>query len=192
MRSGSNGWSRREPPVAGRRDDEAASALLKEALDLWRGEAVADIRQASFAQSVARRLADQRLLALESRIQALIAALPVICPSFGVSSGLRPRCGTGWFAQRRGAGGCRWPEPGRRPACAPGVGTASADLADAAAIVTAARYGSDEPGERCAYAPRSPVRCRSQWARLMCLSASTCQRESRPGHRMDLGRAGGV
>lgn len=55
--------------AAGRREDEAASALLKDALDLWRGEAVADIHQAPFARGVARGLADQRLLALEKRIQ---------------------------------------------------------------------------------------------------------------------------
>ena len=44
--------------------------LLREALDLWRGPALAEFRQEPFAESAARRLAELRLYALEERIDA--------------------------------------------------------------------------------------------------------------------------
>jgi YVTN family beta-propeller protein len=56
--------------AAGRGDDEQASALLRAALALWRGEALADIADMPFAQTAARRLNDQYLLAVERRITA--------------------------------------------------------------------------------------------------------------------------
>jgi YVTN family beta-propeller protein len=56
--------------AADRGDDGEASALLWAALDLWRGEALADIREAPFAPDAARRLADRRLLALDRRIES--------------------------------------------------------------------------------------------------------------------------
>src|SRR6266545_947965 len=55
--------------AAGRGDDEKASAVLRGALGLWRGDALADVCEAPFARSAARRLADRRLLALERRIE---------------------------------------------------------------------------------------------------------------------------
>jgi len=56
--------------AAGRGDDDQASALLREALELWRGEALADIADMPFAQTAARRLNDQYLLAVERCITA--------------------------------------------------------------------------------------------------------------------------
>jgi YVTN family beta-propeller protein len=55
--------------AAGRGDDSKASAVLRGALGLWRGDALADVCEAPFAQAAARRLADRRLLALERRIE---------------------------------------------------------------------------------------------------------------------------
>ena len=56
--------------AAGRGEHEEASALLDAALALWRGEALADVADVPFAGAAARRLADQRLLALERRIDS--------------------------------------------------------------------------------------------------------------------------
>jgi WD40 repeat protein/DNA-binding SARP family transcriptional activator/energy-coupling factor transporter ATP-binding protein EcfA2 len=53
---------------------EQASALLREALQLWRGPALADVAFAPFAQAEIRRLEEQQLAALESRIEAELAA----------------------------------------------------------------------------------------------------------------------
>ncbi|HEX9356336.1 MAG TPA: AfsR/SARP family transcriptional regulator, partial [Streptosporangiaceae bacterium] len=55
--------------AAGRGDDNQASAVLRGALGLWRGDALADVCEAPFARGAARRLADRRLLALERRIE---------------------------------------------------------------------------------------------------------------------------
>jgi len=44
--------------------------LLREALSLWRGPALAEFRDEPFAEAAARRLAELRLLALEERIDA--------------------------------------------------------------------------------------------------------------------------
>jgi YVTN family beta-propeller protein len=56
--------------AAGRDDHAQASSLLCAALALWRGEALAGLADAPFAQSAARRLTDQHLLALERRIDS--------------------------------------------------------------------------------------------------------------------------
>jgi len=55
--------------AAGRGDDNKASAVLRGALGLWRGDALADVCEAPFARGAARQLADRRLLALERRIE---------------------------------------------------------------------------------------------------------------------------
>jgi predicted ATPase/DNA-binding SARP family transcriptional activator len=56
-------------------DDPArASRLLTEALDLWRGPPLADVAFEEFAQADIRRLKEQRLVALETRIEADLAA----------------------------------------------------------------------------------------------------------------------
>jgi ABC-type transport system substrate-binding protein/DNA-binding SARP family transcriptional activator len=61
-----------ESLVARARDAEPATAtgLLSEALELWRGPALADLRYEPFAIDAARRLEEQRLEALEIRIDA--------------------------------------------------------------------------------------------------------------------------
>src|SRR5262249_47552852 len=51
-------------------DPEHASRLLRNALELWRGEALAEFAGEPFAQIEAGRLDDLRLAALEERIQA--------------------------------------------------------------------------------------------------------------------------
>jgi YVTN family beta-propeller protein len=56
--------------AADRGDDAEASALLRAALDLWRGEALADLSEVPFARDAARRLTDRRLLAMERRIES--------------------------------------------------------------------------------------------------------------------------
>ncbi|NYI89043.1 putative ATPase [Amycolatopsis endophytica] len=57
--------------VAGRCGE--AAALLTEALALWRGDALADVRDAPFAQAPATRLEDLRFAALEDRFDAELA-----------------------------------------------------------------------------------------------------------------------
>jgi YVTN family beta-propeller protein len=51
-------------------DPSQASALLGEALDLWRGRALADLENEPFAASESQRLEERRLLAVEARIEA--------------------------------------------------------------------------------------------------------------------------
>lgn len=51
-------------------DPEAATAILREALDLWRGPPLADFAYESFAQVEIARLQELRLTALEARIEA--------------------------------------------------------------------------------------------------------------------------
>jgi DNA-binding SARP family transcriptional activator len=46
------------------------AVLLREALDLWRGPALAEFREEPFAEAAARRLAELRLYAVEERIDA--------------------------------------------------------------------------------------------------------------------------
>ena len=52
---------------------ERAATLLREALGLWRGPALADLAHESFAQAEIRRLEELRLAALERRIEAELA-----------------------------------------------------------------------------------------------------------------------
>jgi DNA-binding SARP family transcriptional activator len=54
-------------------DPAAARSLLVEALDLWRGDALADVAYVEFAQSEIRRLEELRLAALEDRLEADLA-----------------------------------------------------------------------------------------------------------------------
>ncbi len=54
-------------------DAAGAAKRLREALDLWRGEALADFAYESFARSEASRLEELRLGALEDRIDAELA-----------------------------------------------------------------------------------------------------------------------
>jgi DNA-binding SARP family transcriptional activator len=51
-----------------------AGAVLREALSLWRGPALEDVAYEPFAQSEIARLEEQRLAALETRVQADLAA----------------------------------------------------------------------------------------------------------------------
>jgi DNA-binding SARP family transcriptional activator len=54
----------------GTREPTRRAALLREALALWRGPALAEFRDEPFADAAARRLAELRLYALEERIEA--------------------------------------------------------------------------------------------------------------------------
>ena len=57
-----------------------AEARLRQALALWRGEAYADVGEVAFAPIEARRLAELRLAAIESRVEAELAAAAPIAP----------------------------------------------------------------------------------------------------------------
>ena len=54
-------------------DAEGAATLLRRALDLWRGDALADVADAPFAIAAATRLEELRLAAVEDRIEADLA-----------------------------------------------------------------------------------------------------------------------
>jgi len=73
--------------AAGRGDHKEASALLRAALALWRGQALADVADAPFARAAARRLADQHLLALSLTL-AMISHRP---RAAGSARSRRPR-----------------------------------------------------------------------------------------------------
>jgi DNA-binding SARP family transcriptional activator/streptogramin lyase len=55
-------------------DPATARRLLRDALELWRGPALADLAGAEFAQAEVRRLEELRLVALEDRIDADLAS----------------------------------------------------------------------------------------------------------------------
>jgi predicted ATPase/DNA-binding SARP family transcriptional activator len=65
---------RRARVALGRDDPEHASAELKAALALWRGEALADYRSDEFAQGEIARLEELRLEAIEEQVAAQLAA----------------------------------------------------------------------------------------------------------------------
>jgi DNA-binding SARP family transcriptional activator len=65
VRAGSDALARDDPA--------AAAARLRKALALWRGPALADVAYESFAQGEIARLEEQRLVALEQRIDADLA-----------------------------------------------------------------------------------------------------------------------
>src|SRR5439155_17353881 len=54
----------------GAREPGRRAELLREALELWRGPALAEFRDEPFSEAAARRLAELRLHALEERIDA--------------------------------------------------------------------------------------------------------------------------
>ena len=54
-------------------DPERAAAVLRDALALWRGPALADVAAAPFAAAAIARLEEQRLAALEARLEADLA-----------------------------------------------------------------------------------------------------------------------
>jgi DNA-binding SARP family transcriptional activator len=54
-------------------DPGGAAAILRQALDVWRGPALADVVESSFIRSEAARLEEARLAALEQRIKADLA-----------------------------------------------------------------------------------------------------------------------
>ena len=56
-----------------RGEPRAAAKTLAEALELWRGAALADFAYESFAQNEIARLEEQRLVALENRVEADLA-----------------------------------------------------------------------------------------------------------------------
>src|SRR5262249_917586 len=55
--------------AAGRGDDSKASAVFRDALGLWRGDALADVCEMPFPRGAARRRADRGLVAVERRIE---------------------------------------------------------------------------------------------------------------------------
>ena len=59
--------------AAARGDPAAASAALRMGLAMWRGPPLADLAFEPFAQAIALRLEEQRLAALESRVEADLA-----------------------------------------------------------------------------------------------------------------------
>jgi DNA-binding SARP family transcriptional activator/class 3 adenylate cyclase len=63
----------REEAAAAANDPARAAALLGEALDLWRGPALADLAYEPFVQAEAARAEELRLAALEDRLEALLA-----------------------------------------------------------------------------------------------------------------------
>ena len=71
-------------------DAERAGVVLREALALWRGPALPELAFEPFAPAEIARLEDQRLVALEARVEADLAAgahvaLVVSCSSCGLS-----------------------------------------------------------------------------------------------------------
>jgi predicted ATPase/DNA-binding SARP family transcriptional activator len=62
------GLTRRAEEMATARDLAGAGAVLEEALSLWRGDALEDVRDTPYLQAEARRLTELRLTAVEDRL----------------------------------------------------------------------------------------------------------------------------
>ena len=104
------------------RDPAGASALLREALDLWRGPPLAGLEDEPFAQPYIARIEDLRLTAVEDRIEADLAWVGT--PSWWVNcrrSRRSSRCASGC-----GGSSC-WPCTDRdvRPRRSRPIGTRS-------------------------------------------------------------------
>ncbi len=69
----SRGSSRRAGACSSLDDPSGAAERLREALELWRGPALADFAYESFAQSAIARLEELRLAAIELRVDADLA-----------------------------------------------------------------------------------------------------------------------
>ena len=69
----SSAWPPRPPRARSRGDRRAAAALLRDALELWRGPPLADLAYESFAEAACERLEELRLAALEERMDAELA-----------------------------------------------------------------------------------------------------------------------
>ena len=72
--SASSGWWRRAARALAAGRPERGGAVLREALALWRGPPLADLAFEPFAQAEIARLEEQRLAALEARVEADLAA----------------------------------------------------------------------------------------------------------------------
>ena len=73
---------------------EQAAALLREALALWRGPPLAELEFEPFAQAEIARLEEQRLAALEARVEADLARRPARRAG-------RASCSSCWPSTRR-------------------------------------------------------------------------------------------
>ena len=116
---------------AAARDPAQASAMLREALSLWRGEPLADVQACVRVEAEAARLGEARLGAIEDRIDADLACgrhLAVACEldALVVSHPLRERLwgqrtwpSTGAAGRRRRCG----PPPWSATACTPSSGS---------------------------------------------------------------------
>ena len=71
--------------------------MLREALALWRGPPLADLAFQPFAQAEIARLEEQRLAALEVRLEADLAA-------GRHADARRPSCSSWWPSTRRASG----------------------------------------------------------------------------------------
>ena len=71
--TGSSGCSKRGQRSLAQAEAENAAAVFREALGLWRGPALADLAFEPFAQTEIARLEEQRLTALQGRIEADLA-----------------------------------------------------------------------------------------------------------------------
>jgi DNA-binding SARP family transcriptional activator len=132
------------------RDDPGRAAhLLREALALWRGPALADVAEADFAAAAIARLTERRLTAIQDRVDAdlrlgpaaplvaelegLVAAYPLREPLIGalmraLAASGQPGAALGVFEQAAPGWRTNW-APARRPrwprctcpSCAPGT-----------------------------------------------------------------------
>ena len=71
--------------------------MLREALELWRGPPLAELEFEPFAQAEIARLEEQRLAALEARVEADLARGPARRAG-------RASCGSCWPSIRRASG----------------------------------------------------------------------------------------
>src|SRR6266540_1757577 len=116
-----------------RGDPQRARELLREALALWRGPALADVATARFAGAAVARLEELRLGAIEDRIEAelatgsgqrLVAELDELVAAKPTRSAPTNACARAWptssastppRSSRRSTCACSAARPGRRP-----------------------------------------------------------------------------
>ena len=146
---------RAEAQAAG--DEERRSELLREALELWRDTPLADLSTEPFAAKAVARLEEQRLEALEQRIDADLASAATH-RSFRSSRPSSPSSPIGAVARTAHAGAST--VPGDRPTRSTPTGRPAARSTSSSGSnrARAARARSRDPASRRATVPERPGR----------------------------------
>ncbi|MGW4242125.1 BTAD domain-containing putative transcriptional regulator [Nocardia sp. NPDC004722] len=163
-------------------DPAAAVTLLEEALGLWRGPALADVRDAPFAEEAAARLAEARLAVEEDRADAALAvgepeSVTAVLSDIVAAHPLRERARAllmrGLYAAGRQAEALESFEEGRRLLAEELGADPSAELTDAHLLILRADEVAGASNRRLPTPLTSFVGREAELARLVPLLATS-------------------